>query len=102
MHLLGGDNRLLTLCQALDLIQRQTDAICTSQVPVLLNRRNALTSALATRDYLDLHLHFTAPFQPFKAQACQTQPPIWTALGLAKYSANPNARKKAHPPSIFR
>jgi hypothetical protein len=51
LYLLGGDNRLQTLRQALDFVQRQTDTICAGHIRVTLNRRNALTPALAACDY---------------------------------------------------
>jgi hypothetical protein len=67
--LLGGDNRLQTLWQALDFVQCQTDAIRAGHIRVTLNRRNALTPSLAACDYLDMYLHFTTPFQQFEAQS---------------------------------
>jgi hypothetical protein len=60
----------------------QTDAVRAGQIRVTLNRRNALTPALAACDYLDMYLHFTTPFQQFEAQSCQIQPPILAALSF--------------------
>ena len=67
--MLGGDNRLQTLRQALAFVQRQTDTICAVHIRVTLDRRNALTPALAACDYLDMYLPFTTPFQQFEAQS---------------------------------